>query len=219
MSDSSGHPVVAAFDVDGTLTTTDCVRPFLEAVGGRRSIAAAAFRRPTATLTGVVRRDRDALKEVIVGGVLRGRSVAEVAEMGTTFARRVEATMLRPDTLARLRWHQHVGHSTVLVSASLRIYLEPLAESLGFDGVLCTDVESIDGRYTDRLAGANCRADEKWTRLSVWLGERDLVDAELWAYGDSSGDRAMLARAHRPTWVAGTTVSAVPARSSGETNL
>ena len=219
MSDSSSRPAVAAFDVDGTLTTTDCVRSFLAAVGGRRSIAAAALRRPTATLSGVVRRDRDALKEVIVGGVLRGRSVAEVAEVGQRFARRVEATMLRPDMLARLRWHQHVGHATVLVSASLRVYLDPLAASLGLDGVLCTDVGSIGGRYTDRLVGANCRADEKWTRLSAWLAEHELADAELWAYGDSAGDRAMLARAHRPMWVAGTTVSAVPAQAVAETNL
>jgi phosphoserine phosphatase len=33
--------VVAAFDVDHTLTRRDCLRPFLELLGGRRGIAAA----------------------------------------------------------------------------------------------------------------------------------------------------------------------------------
>ena len=31
----ASRPVVAAFDVDGTLTVRDCVRPFLERLGGR----------------------------------------------------------------------------------------------------------------------------------------------------------------------------------------
>lgn len=210
MSADGASTVVAAFDVDGTLTVSDCVRPFLERLGGRRAIAMAVLRRPSATISGVVRRDRDRLKEVIVGGVHRGRTVTEVAETGAEFARRIEATMLRNDTVARLRWHQDRGHRTVLVSASLRVYLEPLAANLGLDAVLCTDVTAKDGRYTDRLLGPNCRADEKWRRLSRWLTDQGLGDAELWAYGDSSGDRAMLARAHRPTWVRGTTVSAVP---------
>jgi phosphatidylglycerophosphatase C len=206
--------VVAAFDVDGTLTVRDCVRPFLETLAGRSGVAVAALRRPAATLSGLARRDRDRLKDVIVGGVFHGRWVTEVDEAGHEFAGRVEATMLRADTVARLRWHQDSGHRTVLVSASLRPYLEPLARSLGLDGVLCTEVASVEGRYTDRLLGSNCRADEKWKRLSRWMADEGLADAQLWAYGDSAGDRAMLAHAHRPTWVRGTTVSAVPSETT-----
>lgn len=207
---SGDRPVVAAFDVDGTLTQRDCVRPFLELVGGRRGLVLACARTPVRSLRAVLRRDRDRLKEVVVGGVLRGRPVDEVEALGRRFATTVRETMMRVDTLARLDWHRRSGHRVVLVSASLRPYLDPLGELLGVDAVLCTDGEAIDGRYTAALAGGNCRAAEKAVRLRGWLEGHGLSDADIWAYGDSRGDRELLECAHHPVWVAGTTVSAVP---------
>jgi phosphatidylglycerophosphatase C len=118
--------------------------------------------------------------------------------------------MLRPDTLGRLRWHQERGHRTVLVSASLRPYLEPLGAELAVDAVLCTDAEVLDGRYTGRLEGPNCRAGEKVVRLQAWLEASGLTGARLWAYGDSRGDREMLASADHPVWVEAATVPVVP---------
>jgi phosphatidylglycerophosphatase C len=201
---------VAAFDVDGTLTVRDCVRPFLELVGGRRRLVASVVRRPLASLAAGARRDRDAVKEIVVGGVLVGRDVGAVQELGRSFATKVVAEMLRPDTLGRLRWHQQRGHRTVLVSASLRPYLEPLGAELAVDGVLCTDAATAHGRYTDRLDGPNCRAGEKAVRLHAWLEANGLTGARLWAYGDSRGDREMLAMADRPVWVEAATVPVVP---------
>lgn len=207
---STRESVVVAFDVDGTITRTDCVRPFLERLGGRRSMVLAVARRPVETVVGGVQRDRDRLKQVLVGGVYRGRQVDEVDETGRAFARVVSATMLRADVIGRLRWHQGLGHRTVIVSASMRSYLVPLAESLGIDHVMCTEVAAADGRYLAHLDGGNCRGDEKAVRLRAWMVAEQLGDATLWAYGDSSGDRAMLAAAHHPVWVRGTTVQPVP---------
>ena len=206
----AGGSVVAAFDVDGTLTRADCVRPFLERLAGRRALASVLLRRFAPMVKALARRDRDDLKEIVVGGVFRGRFVSEVAAVGGAFAAHVEAKMLRPDTLARLRWHQSSGHSVVLVSASLRPYLDPLAASLGLEGVLCADVERDGDRYLDTLVGGNCRGPEKARRLAAWLAANDLTDADIWAYGDSSGDRELLAMAHHPVWVGGTTLTPVP---------
>lgn len=208
------RPVVAAFDVDGTLTVRDCVRPFLERLGGRTGIVLAAGRRPVATVVGAARRDRDALKDVVVGGVFRGRRIDDVNAEGRTFASYVQMRFLRSDVVARLRWHQKMGHRTVIVSASLRPYLEPLASALGIERALCTDVEQQGGRYGAHLDGGNCRADEKALRLRRWLDAEGIADAEIWAYGDSRGDREMLEMAHHPVWVQGTTVQAVPAETT-----
>ncbi len=46
----SDRLVIAAFDVDGTLTTRDCVRPFLERAAGRRRLVTSMLRRPVATV-------------------------------------------------------------------------------------------------------------------------------------------------------------------------
>ena len=210
----STRPVVAAFDVDGTLTVRDCVRPFLERLGGKRGLLVAAARQPVGTTGSVLRRDRDQLKEVMVGGVYRGRSVDEVDAHGREFAAMVAEQWLRPDTVARLRWHQAMGHRTVMVSASLRSYLDPLAATLGIERALCTDVAVADSRYLGALAGDNCRGPEKVVRLRTWLAAEGLDDAELWAYGDSKGDTELLGAASHAIWVKGTTVQAVPSPES-----
>ena len=150
----SDRMVVAAFDVDGTLTTRDCVRPFLERVAGRRRMVTSMIRRPLATVDAAARRDRDRFKEIIVGGSLRGKLIADVETIGEQFAQYVLVNWLRPDMLRRLRWHQQAGHITVIVSASLAAYLRPLALRLGIDDVLCTDSTRSGDRYGDRLNGA-----------------------------------------------------------------
>ena len=49
------------------------------------------------------------------------------------------------------------------------------------------------------MIGPNCRGAEKVRRLTDWLGGE--APGRLWAYGNSSGDRELLAAAHEPTWV------------------
>jgi len=203
-------PAVAAFDVDGTLAKGDCVVPFLRRIAGIRGLAAAVARQPVRLGLALARRDRDLVKALVVGSVHRGRPVDTVRAIGAEFAVDVERNRLRPDVLARLRWHQEQGHRTVLVSASLRSYLEPLACSLGVDDVLCTDVAVEDGRYAGELLGANCRGVEKVARLRAWLAAEGLESVPLWAYGDSRGDAPMLDAADHPVWVRDDTVHAVP---------
>ncbi|MDO8363021.1 MAG: HAD-IB family hydrolase [Actinomycetota bacterium] len=202
---------VAAFDVDGTLTVRDCVKPFLLRVGGWWGVLRAMLRRPAATLRAMAGLDRDRMKEVIVGGVLRGRKVAQIEALGEQFAAQVHDGWLRPDTMERLRWHQRAGHRIVLVSASLGPYLRPLGRRLGVDEVLCAEPGRAGDEFTDRLQGANCRAAEKVRRLDAWLAAGRLQGATVWAYGDSAGDRELLARADHPLLVKDVVVSAVPA--------
>jgi phosphatidylglycerophosphatase C len=198
----SSRPVVAAFDLDGTLTTRDCVTPFLRRIAGR-ALARRVVTQPLAVATAAARRDRDRLKELATQA-LAGLDAAAVGREGAAFAREVRAAWLRADTLARLQTHQALNHATVIVSASYEAYVVPLGALLGVDGVLCTRLERDDaGRLTGRLDGPNCRGPEKVSRLRAWLADRGLDDAVLWAYGDSEGDRELLAMAAHPVWVQG----------------
>lgn len=202
--------VIAAFDVDGTLTSRDCVWPFLAEVSGQARLAQIVASRSLPLLRSVAQRDRDRAKQLLVGGAFVGRSVDAVDVAGGSFAAMVYDSWMRPDTVARLRWHQRSGHRVVLVSASLGPYLRPLGRRLGVDDVLCTDVRHEDGVYLDTLEGRNCRGSEKVRRLDAWLeasGERDPL---LWAYGDSRGDCELLGRADRPEQVRRRVLSAEP---------
>ncbi len=202
---------VAAFDFDGTLSTRDCVVPFLEALVGRSRLALGLLRRPLATTSAVMRRDRDQFKSIAVRTAYAGRDVDAVTALGESFAAQIHGRLLRSDTPRRLAWHQRQGHRVVLVSASLGAYLHPIGAMLGVDGVLCTEVVVGAGnRYDGELAGPNCRGPEKERRLRSWLAAMSIENAELWAYGDSIGDRELLAMADHPLLVKHRLVSEVP---------
>ena len=194
------RPVVAAFDVDGTLTRSDCVTPFLlRAAGARLPLALA--RHPVALARSLVRRDRDRLKELACAA-LRGLDAAALDRLGVEFGETYVSQRLRPDTTARLRRHRELGHTVILASASLEPYVTPLGVLLEADDVVCTRLEhDAAGRLTGRLLGANCRGPEKARRVSEWLAEAGLTDAELWAYGDSASDDEFLAMAVHPVRV------------------
>lgn len=203
--DSSASPratgcVVAAFDVDKTLTTHDCVLPFLRRVGGA-GFAAGLLRRTPSLTVAALRQRRDRAKLLMTRAAVTGRSAVDVDRIARDFADHVWESRMRPDTVARLRWHVRSGHRVVLVSASYRNYLEPLAERLGVEAVLSTELEIVDGICTGELAGPNCRAAEKVTRLSDWLESRRIESPEIYAYGDSSGDRQLLELSDHPVLV------------------
>lgn len=199
-TDAASKAVVALFDVDGTLTRADCVVPFLRRAAGWRFFATLA-QHPVALARGLLRTDRDALKALGCSS-LAGLDAAALGALGERFADEMLSWRVRPDTTARLRRHQQLGHTVVLASASLDPYLVPFARALGVDGVLCTRLEvDASGRLTGRLDGANCRSAEKARRVGEWLASAGLEDAELWAYGDSAGDLDMLALADHPVRV------------------
>lgn len=200
----SARKPVAAFDVDGTLTTRDCVVPFLVAIAGWPQLGVGLSRRLHRLLPAAIRRDRDTIKALATEVVFTGRRAADVEEAGNRFASRILESWLRPDIVSTLRVHQHVGDEVVLVSASYGAYLRPLAGALGVGAVVCTELAvAPDGCCTGALDGGNCRGAAKVVRLRAWLDEhhggRERV--ELWAYGDSAGDRAMLADADHACWV------------------
>lgn len=193
---------LAAFDVDGTLTRRDTLLPFLQRLCGTRRLARGLARHGVAlSAMAMGRVERDSVKEALLVHLLAGRNVEAVRAAGVDYAGfLLRANRLRPDTLARLKAHQDAGHRVVLVSASPEVYLAPLGRHLGVDAVLGTGLEEDgDGRLTGRLAGRNCRGPEKVARLEAWL---DGAGAPyLYAYGDSAGDRELLACAHESVLV------------------
>lgn len=185
---------VAAFDFDGTLTYRDTLVPFLVNVRGRAVVARAlASASPALLRTAAGLQSRDRAKEALLTRTLRGWWLDELQPIAADYAREIVDTQLRPDRLARLRWHQKQGHDVVLVSASPELYVGPVGRLLGCAATLATQLE-VDrrGRLTGRLFGANVRGDEKERLLRTWLGG---APTTLWAYGDSDGDADMLAMA------------------------
>ena len=100
--------------------------------------------------------------------------------------------------------HQAAGHTCLLLSASLDIYLQPLAQELAVQDLICTELAWQEEVCLGKWKTANCQGPEKLRRLESWLYEKQLKRENLaiYAYGDSSGDVPLLDWADK-AWLKG----------------
>lgn len=191
---------VAAFDFDGTLVQGDSLPRYLSRLLGPRRFASVLSRSSPTMLAAYRSSGRDGAKAALLARAVSGLDAAAAVEAGESFAEML-ANEIRPQMRERIEWHRGNGHKLVLVSASLGLYLIPFGKLTGFDDVLATALEvGPDGRLTGRLLGPNVRAAQKAALLREHIGAEPVT---LWAYGDSRGDREMLAMADHPTLLRG----------------
>jgi phosphatidylglycerophosphatase C len=193
----SKSSVVAVFDFDGTLTQRDTLLPFLKTVVGRWAFWwGLVVMSPILAAYALKFIPNWWAKEALLTYFLSGKEETKFYQFAQQFALEKIPTLLRPEALQRLQWHQAQGHQIVLVSASLEAYLLPWAEKMGFDVVAGTQLAVEDNRLTGCILGKNCYGLEKVERLRAVLGE--LSQYTLYAYGDSQGDQELLAVSNYP---------------------
>jgi phosphatidylglycerophosphatase C len=189
---------VAAFDFDGTITYQDTLIPFLEYMQGKTQAMFNILREFPFLLgvpIGLV--SRQYAKEKVLSHFLKGLPAEEVYRMGEEFAEGPLLHKINPLAINRLRWHQSQGHHCVLVSANLNPFLSPWAQKNQFQDLICSQLEvDAKGHMTGKLEGLNCYGPVKVKRLEALLGPRK--NYVLYAYGDSKGDRELLAFADYP---------------------
>ena len=187
----AGNRPIVAFDFDGTLTVRDSFTAFLNWRAGPIRHALGLARLAPAALRYLIDRDRGRIKaaaaRLFLGGLPRG----ELEALAEAFATEQAAALFRPDALATWRDWRDKGAFLVIVTASPSLVVRPFAERLQADALIGTEF-AFDPR--DRTTGdfstANCRGPEKVARLEARFGPGVRLAA---AYGDTSGDREMLA--------------------------
>jgi phosphatidylglycerophosphatase C len=188
--DTDERPLVA-FDFDGTLTVRDSFTAFLKWRAGPARYALGLARLLPAALRYLVDRDRGRIKAAAARVFLHGLPRARLQALAEEFAGRAADRLFRPDALASWRAWRARGGRLVIVTASPTVVVRPFAEALGADDLIGTELAYDD---QDRVTGAfltpNCRGHEKVVRLQARFGPELRLAA---AYGDTAGDREMLA--------------------------
>ena len=180
--------MVAAFDLDGTLTSGHSTVDFVAGLAGWPRLLVAATR---GAFDAGFPPSRSAWKDAAIGGVLRGRLEDDVRRAGRDFAVDLLEHRLIADAADLLAAHLAAGHEVVVVSAALDVYADAVGELLGGSAVIATEAEVRAGRFTGRLLDADLRDERKVQRLVAWLGDRAPF-ATVYAYGNSEDDDEML---------------------------
>lgn len=186
---------LALFDFDGTLTHSESFPDFVKATVrpgrlalGKLLLAPLVIGYRLGWVSGV------RVRESIVAFGYRGVPEAALREAGLAFATRALPAVLRPEAMARLRWHQAQGDVVVVVSGAFDLYLAPWCASHGVD-LMCSTLEARDGLLTGRYRGPQCVGPEKVRRVRAKYRLEDYP--VVYAYGDTREDLDLLELAHR----------------------
>lgn len=187
---------VVAFDFDGTLTTHDSYTAFLRWRAGPARYNLGMARLIPSAISYLGHRNRGRIKAAATREFLAGVSRERLEADAKAFAELMAPRLLRPDALRTWRrWAQRRA-KMVIVTASPEIVVAPFARGLGADLLLGTELAFDDrDRVIGSFVGVNCRGSEKVRRLEEVFGPGLRLRA---AYGDTSGDREMLAISDEP---------------------
>ena len=132
--------------------------------------------------------------------MLEGQAEAELdARTRAWFAEQI-APRLRPGAAAALDAHRVAGDRLVLATSSSTYAAREAQRTWGFDDVVATSFEVVDGCFTGKVARM-AYGDHKLARVAEWATSTgaDLDGAAF--YTDSITDRALLERVGRPVAV------------------
>jgi phosphatidylglycerophosphatase C len=181
---------LALFDFDGTITTTEMFPAFVHhAVEPRRLMVGKVLLAPLVVGYKLGLVSGSTIRSRIVRFGFRDVDEVQYRESGRRFASEVLPGVVRPEALERIAWHKGRGDTVVVVSGSFDCYLSYWCNQHGVD-LLCSALEVSNGRLTGKYAGRQCVSTEKIRRVQRAY---DLAHySEIYAYGDTKEDLAML---------------------------
>ena len=177
-----------AFDFDGTLTTRDTLIEFIRyACGTVRFLLGFLLYSPLLVLMKLRLYSNGKAKQKVFVHFFKGMTIDAFDTLCQDFAS-THRHLLRPEVVSQLEQALSEGAEVLIVSASIDNWVQPFFPKVK---VLGTQIEVIDGRLTGRFLTPNCYGQEKVRRILTLHPDRSAY--HLTAYGDSRGDREMLA--------------------------
>jgi len=190
---------LALFDFDGTLTTKDSLGEFIRyVVGTPKYILGMIQFSPLYIAYRIKLLRNDIAKEKLFEQFFKDYNETEFKTIAKKYSMQEIDLILRKPIYEKFLQHIENGDRVIIVSASMRCWLEDWAKKHNVE-LLSTQLEFKNKKVTGKFFTKNCHGEEKVNRIKKHL----LLDDydTIYAYGDSSGDDAMLKIAHHKTRV------------------
>jgi HAD superfamily hydrolase (TIGR01490 family) len=130
-------------------------------------------------------------------------SAAEREQLHDRFMRQSVLPMMQEKATALVGKHRRQGDHCLIITATNAFITAPIAQALGVDTLLATELEVLDGKLTGRIAGTPCYQEGKVAKLQQWIAAQDtdfsMDDACF--YSDSINDLPLLERVAEPVAV------------------
>jgi putative phosphoserine phosphatase/1-acylglycerol-3-phosphate O-acyltransferase len=195
----AGAKTVAFFDFDGTIIDGYSASAMLKRRAREGDLGPLEF---TRLLLGYVevsagRQEFDAFMR---GGVraLAGKPEADVRKLGDRLLRSALGGALFKEAWALVAAHRERGHRIVLATSALPFQVEPLAEELGADDVLCTRLAVRHGVLTGEVDGAVLWGSGKADAVKGYARSKRVSLKRCFAYGNGGEDLEYLSLVGHP---------------------
>lgn len=190
---------IYCFDFDGTLTTSDTLLEFIKYAKGRsRFLMVFLMYSPLLVLMKLHLYPNWKAKQQIFAHLFAGMRIEKFDALCRGFAEENQH-LLRPKGITLVHEALVAGAQVFIVSASIDNWVRPFFDIRNLKGVqvLGTQIEVEDGKLTGRFKSNNCYGKEKVHRIAEVLKSFERSEYEIEAFGDSRGDKEMLAFADK----------------------
>lgn len=200
-----GPETVAYFDYDGTIIDGYSAGAFYRRRLREFDVGAVELLRTIASgLRGI--RTNDDFREflALTLATWEGRTEEELFDLGRELFVSEIAGQLYQEAWELVATHKECGHVVVMASSATRFQVQPMADELGADRVLCTELEVRDGVLTGRPEGTPLWGPGKAAAVVADAAERGVDLAHCFAYANGTEDVDFLAEVGHPVAVSPT---------------
>ena len=182
---------IAFFDFDGTITTKDTLFEFIKYQKGKaRFYIGFLINVPVMAALKLKLVPNQYTKEKVLQYFFKGMALSDFQRSCDLFIADKLPFIIRNGAIAEIKKLKALGFEVVIVSASAQNWIKKWADNVG-TRLIATELETSNNILTGKINGKNCNGNEKAVRIT---SAYDLtLYHEIYCYGDSSGDEAMLA--------------------------
>ncbi|MCC3217377.1 MULTISPECIES: HAD family hydrolase [Chryseobacterium] len=177
------------FDFDGTLTYKDTMFMYLKFYDSTKYRIQFLRHVPLFILLKLKLAETEKVKKSFIGSILRGQTQEKIEQKSKQFFEQHYPKIVRENALDFIKNIDRNNTQSLLVTASLDIWVKPFAEELKME-LVSTRAEFKNGIFTGNFVGKNCNGKEKLIRIKEEIN--DSKYDKIIAFGDTSGDRPML---------------------------
>ena len=136
-----------------------------------------------------------------MGTWLKGLSIESIAELSEEVVNSYLINAIRPEIIKEIRFHQDQNGRIVMLSSEISEICGPIAGKLGFEDIICTEMETADGILTGNPVGNFCFGEEKRVRLTEFCITENYRLTEAFYYADSVSDLPALEAVGHPVCI------------------